>query len=137
MDFDWYELANNSVKFRYKTDSFSENPMGKRFNRLNHEYMLMSVASYGGPIALTSDKTKILTLREEDQSIKNICLFKNDGEIAHLVELPNPFQNVVVHLEFIQDELLLVVFQQGNLWLVDPNTGRITRSKLKGLIETE
>ena len=36
MDFDWYELANNTVKFKYKADSFSENQMGKRFNRLNH-----------------------------------------------------------------------------------------------------
>ncbi len=31
--------------------------------------MLISVASYGGPIALTSDKTQILTVREDDPSI--------------------------------------------------------------------
>lgn len=79
MDYDWHELANNTVKFRYKADSFSDNQMGKRFNRLNHEYMLIAVASHGGPIALTSDKTQILTLREEDPSIKNICLYTNEG----------------------------------------------------------
>ena len=56
-------------KFKYKTDSFSDNPMGKRFSRLNHEYLLMTVASYGGPIALTSDKTQILTVTKEDPSI--------------------------------------------------------------------
>lgn len=69
MDFDWYELSHQGTKFKYKTDMFSDNPMGKRFNRLNHEYMLMSVASYGGPIALTSDKTQILTVREDDPTI--------------------------------------------------------------------
>lgn len=31
--------------------------------------MLIAVASYGGPIAITSDKNQILTLREDDPSI--------------------------------------------------------------------
>ena len=31
--------------------------------------MLITIASFGGPIALTSDKTQILTLREDDPSI--------------------------------------------------------------------
>lgn len=63
MDFDWHELSYQGTKFKYKTDPFFENPMGKRFSRLNHEYMLFTVSSYGGPIALTSDKTQILTVR--------------------------------------------------------------------------
>ena len=54
-----------------------------------------------------------------------------------MIELPNPFRNIAVHLEFIQDELLLVLFQEGNQWLIDPNTGNVFKSKLKGLIETE
>lgn len=103
MDFDWYELSHQGNKFKYKTDSFSENPMGKRFSRLNHEYMLMSVAPYGGPIALTSDKTQILTVREDDPSINNICLYSNEGEIVRQVTLANPFKNIVVHLSFLQD----------------------------------
>lgn len=77
MDYDWVEFTNS--KFRFKTDIFSDNTFGKRFNRLNHEYMLISVASYGGPIAITSDKTKILTLREDDPSVDNICIFSNEG----------------------------------------------------------
>ena len=60
MDYDWYEL--NGGKLCFKADSFTENTFGKRFNRLSHEYMLISLASHGGPIAITSDKTKILTL---------------------------------------------------------------------------
>lgn len=79
MDFDWYELTTNNIKYRYKTDLFTENTLGKRFNRLNHEYMLMSVASFGGPIALTSDKTQILTVREDDPSLENIVIFSNEG----------------------------------------------------------
>jgi hypothetical protein len=53
--------------------------MNKRFSRLNHEYMLITVASYGGPIAITSDKRQILTLREEDPTIQNICIYSNEG----------------------------------------------------------
>ncbi len=71
------------------------------------------MASYGGPIALTSDKTKILTLREDDPSIENICIFSNEGEIINRIRLSNPFQNVIVCLEFIQDEFLLAIFQKG------------------------
>lgn len=41
--------------------------------------MLMSIASYGGPIALTSDKTQILTVTKEDPSIENICIYSNEG----------------------------------------------------------
>lgn len=77
MDYDWYDFPTG--KYKYKCDVFSENTFGKRFNRLNHEYMLMTVASFGGPIAVTSDKTKILTLREDDPSIENICIFSNEG----------------------------------------------------------
>ena len=78
MDYEWFELSSSKHgKSFFKTDLFSENSFGKRFNRLNHEYMLISVASFGGPIAVTSDKTKILALREDDPSIKNICIFTN------------------------------------------------------------
>jgi hypothetical protein len=41
--------------------------------------MLIAVASFGGPIAVTSDKTQILTLREDDPTIENIVLFNNEG----------------------------------------------------------
>lgn len=101
MDYDWHEFTNS--KYRYQVDVFSENTFGKRFNRLNHEYMLISVASYGGVIAVTSDKTKILTLREDDPSLENICIFSNEGEILHRIRLANPFQNVIIILEFIKD----------------------------------
>lgn len=137
MDYNWYELSYQGTKFKYKTDSFCDSPMGKRFSRLNHEYMLMTVASYGGPIALTSDKTQILTVREDDPSLSNICIYTNEGEIMQLVELVTPFKNIIVHLEFLQDEMLLGIFQEGQIWLVDPHTGKVNRISISGLLETE
>jgi hypothetical protein len=102
MDYDWYEFKDR--KYRYKADVFSENTFGKRFNRLNHEYMLISVASFGGLIAVTSDKTKILTVREDDPSIENICIFSNEGEILHRMRLPSASErNAIMILEFIKD----------------------------------
>ena len=67
MDYNWIELDEGRLKFTM--DRFTENSFGKRFNRLNHDYMLISVASFGGPIAITSDKTKILAIKEDDPSI--------------------------------------------------------------------
>ena len=61
---------------------FTDTPLGKRFSRLQHEYMLVAVAPFGGPIAVTSDKTKILTLREDDPTLHNICIYSNEGEIV-------------------------------------------------------
>ena len=77
MDYEWYSLSNEKQK--YHTGAFSDNTFGKRFTRLYHEYMVIAVASFGGPIAITSDKTQILSLREDDPTIENIVLFSNDG----------------------------------------------------------
>lgn len=111
--------------------------MGKRWSRLNHEYMLIAVASYGGLIALTSDKTQILTVREDDPSIQNLCIYSNEGDLSQIIKLSNPFKNVIVHLSFLQDEMLLVLFQQGQIWLVDPHTGKYQKHQLLGLYQTE
>jgi len=137
MDYNWYELSHQGTKFKYKVDSFSENSLGKRWTKLNHEYMLMTVASYGGPIALTSDKTQILTVREDDRSIDNICIYNNEGEVSQLIQLATPFKNIIVHLEFLQDEMLLAIFQLGQIWLIDPHTGRVQKLQISGLLETE
>lgn len=135
MDYDWYEL--NFGKQRYKADAFSDNTFGKRFNRLNHEYMLISVASQGGPIAITSDKTKILALREDDPSIENICIFSNEGDILQRIRLVDPFKNVIICLEFIRDEFLLVLFQRGDLWLIDTHTAEVRKLSVVGMLESE
>jgi hypothetical protein len=39
--------------------------------------MLVAVAPFGGNIAMTSDKSQILTLREDDPTIENIVFFNN------------------------------------------------------------
>ena len=70
--------------------------MGKRFYRLEHEYMQVAVAPFGGPIAITSDKSLILTVRAEDPSIENICLFSNDGEIYSKIRLDSSSTDVIV-----------------------------------------
>jgi hypothetical protein len=32
--------------------------------------------------------------------------------------------------------MLLVLFQQGQIWFVDPNTGKFTKQQILGLYET-
>jgi len=87
--------------------------------------MLISVASFGGPIAITSDKTKILALREDDPSVENICIFSNEGDIVQRIRLRDPFKNIIICMEFLRDEQLLVLFQKGDMWLIDPHTAEI------------
>jgi vacuolar protein sorting-associated protein 16 len=135
MDYDWYEL--NDGKLKFKVDHFTENSFGKRFNRLSHEYMLISVASCGGPIALTSDKTKILALREDDPSLENICIFSNEGDIVQRIRLNEPFKNPIICLEFLKDEYLFCLFQRGDIWLIDPHTAEIRELKVVGMLESE
>jgi len=65
--------------------------------------MLVAVASFGGPIAITSDKTQILTLREDDPTIENIVLFNNEGEILGRIKINKPFENVVICLDFTEN----------------------------------
>lgn len=85
--------------------------------------MLVAVAPFGGPIAVTSDKTKILTVREDDPTVDNICLFSNEGDIIERVRLVDSRRNIIVCMEFLRDEMLLVVFGKGELWLIDPHDG--------------
>jgi hypothetical protein len=54
MDTSWYQIEHQNTKYKYKIDEWTENPMGKRFCRIEHEFMKFSVAGNGGPIALTS-----------------------------------------------------------------------------------
>lgn len=96
--------------------------------------MLISVASFGGPIAVTSDKTKILTIREDDPSIENICIFSNEGDIVQRIRLRDPMKNVIVCLEFLKDEMLFVLFQKGDIWLINPHTSEIKESKVIGML---
>ncbi len=51
------------------------------------------------------------------------------------MRLVNPFQNVIVVLEFIKDEYLLGVFQKGEIWIINPHTADIKKLKLLGLLE--
>jgi hypothetical protein len=83
----WYQIECQGTRFKYKIDEWTENQMGKRFSRLEHEYMRVTVAGNGGPIALTSEKTAVLALSEGDPSHHNICIYSNEGEILHLVKL--------------------------------------------------
>jgi hypothetical protein len=76
-----------------------------------------------------------VAVRERDQSVNNICIFSNEGEILNLVPLGGPLGCYVVHLEFLANELLLVLFNQGQEWLVDPNTTRTAKHHLIGLLE--
>lgn len=63
------------IEQKYKIDQFYK--MNRDFRSLEFPYMLIAVAPNGGPIAVTSDKTKILALKTSDPSIENVCIFNN------------------------------------------------------------
>lgn len=61
----------------FKIDQFYK--MNKEFRKLEIEHMLIAIAQNGGPIAITSDKRKILAVRSDDPSLENVCIFSNEG----------------------------------------------------------
>ena len=44
-------------------------------------------------------------------------------------------RNVIVCMEFLRDEMLLVIFGKGELWLIDPHNGQVSQRRLEGLME--
>lgn len=40
-------------------------------------------------------------------------------------------------MEFLREEMLIVVFSEGEIWMVDPHTADVTHSYIQGLIQGE
>lgn len=94
-------------------------------------YMLVAIAPNGGPIAVTSDKRQILTLKQDDPSLENVCIFNNDGELTVKTKIDNSFREVIVAFEFLVGELLLVLFEKGVYWVLDPYKGTYRKFDIK------
>lgn len=52
--------------------------------------------------------------------MKDICIFKNNGKLIAKYQ-PENTDKRVVGFEFIEDELLLVMYENGKYYLYDPN----------------
>ena len=108
--------------------------MNREFRSLELPYMLVAIAPNGGPIAITSDKTEILALKPSDPSIENVCIFNNEGELSQKIKIDNHFKEVIVCFDFTKDEQLLVVFEKGYYWVVDPHRGTFKKFDIKAQI---
>lgn len=49
----------------------------------------------------------------------------------------DPLRNIIVHLQFLQDEYLLAIFQKGQEWIIDPYTTNVRKFNILGMLETE
>ena len=60
--------------------------------------------------------------------IKNICIFKNDGTLMH--QIPKDNLPKIVGMDFIDEEYLVVFFQEGSFAMIDPHKGYMKRYNL-------
>ena len=117
----------------FKIDQFYK--LNKEFRKLEIEHMLIAIAQNGGPIAITSDKRKILALRADDPSLENVCIFSNEGELTCKAKIDNAFRQVIVAFDFLIKEMLLVLFSNGIYWVLDPYRGTYKKYDIKSSLK--
>jgi hypothetical protein len=93
----------------------------KRFTSLDLKYLIYSHAKYGGPFAVTQDPEYRVPSENNIFVSKNICIFGNDGALIHAI--PKEGLAKIVGLDFLEEEYLLVVMQDGSYMLIDPYKG--------------
>ena len=94
----------------------------KIFSSLELKHMLYAQAKFGGPIAITSAPDEYIMGSEANNvAIKNICIFKNDGSLLHTI--PKDEMAKIVGMDFLDEEYLIVIMQEGSYVLIDPFKG--------------
>ncbi len=88
--------------------------------------MLVGVAGLGGPIALTSDKTKALLYKSSNLSLKNVLFYDNQGKMIHKHGIEGIKERIVL-LDWLKDELLLLLMESGKYMLIEPVPGQPTQ----------
>jgi len=94
----------------------------KGFSSLELKHMVYAHAKFGGPIAITSDPDAFIMGNDaNNDAIKNICIFKNDGNLLRRISKEG--MPKIVGMDFLDEEYLLVITQEGSYILVDPHKG--------------
>ena len=82
----------------------------------------MAIAKFGGPIAILKDRDYMMS-KTKGLDKNTIYIFNPMGEIQ--LKQNYKYTEDIVMFEFIQDELLLILFGSGKYELFDPLTGKI------------
>jgi len=83
---------------------------------------IIAVAPNGGYIAITSDKSNPLP-RTDKNLADFIMVHDNRGTLVHSIEM----SNVVVGLEFLENQSLLIVLQKGSYFTANPTSKTISQ----------
>ena len=122
---DWISLN----KSYYKINEFFK--MSQEFRSIEIEHCLVAVARHGGPIAITRNPAHIVISKATDPTRENICMFSNNGEMMSLIPLNSEKSNIV-GFDFIEDESLVVVFEEAIFFVIDPFLGTNKVNRLGG-----
>ena len=77
-------------------------------------------AKFGGPLCVIRNLgTGYISYDSTDPLKKEICFYSNMGEIRNRIPLDE--KEKIVGMEFLEDELLCLILQSGNYYLIDPN----------------
>jgi hypothetical protein len=94
-DQNWIELDKHNFKL---SQVFKMDPS---FKSIDHPNMLIAAAGFGGPIALTSDKSKALLYKSKDLTLKNILFYDNQGKL--MGKTPFEVKEIVMLFDWLED----------------------------------
>ena len=110
-------LDNREVKVKWETVIKSSSMFQMKGLRYKLLGTLIAVASNGGYIAITSDKTNPLPASDRNLS-ENIVIHDNKGAMVGNL----PMDGIVVAIDFLENQQLLVLMQRGDYLLYNPYT---------------
>jgi hypothetical protein len=106
-------------------ESFRTTRINPEFKKLPIENFYSTAAKNGGPLALLYRKYYSKQLKLPEKYDSNILFFNCKGDLLRMV--PFELKERVVLFDFTEDEQLLVIYANGNYFLVDPATANVTQ----------
>jgi len=106
--------------------------MGEEFLKVTRvpdiRVTMCAMAKYGGPIAIIMDKEYFILNKEKLKIERNTIYFFDP--YGNLISKMNfVYTQIIVCFDFLENEYLLVVLQNGHYQLIDPFKGKFFNDK--------
>ncbi|EGR30648.1 vacuolar sorting protein, putative [Ichthyophthirius multifiliis] len=88
--------------------------------QFNLDERLVSIAKFGGPIAIYQNPSRRDLFKQTDLTKENICFYANNGDLINKCQFKCENNQIIVGFDFSEDELLVILLQNGIYFLIDP-----------------
>ena len=117
----------------YKLESYDK--MLPEFQKLMQfpEQQLIAVAKYGGPIATIKNKEVRIIGRKYETKLERDYIYFFDSQGKLFTKMWFVYTKIIVCFEFLQNEYLLIVLEDGQYQIIDPFLGKFSNDTRKML----